>query len=221
MQRSAVETARKMLPLIPQDERMKKQLEEWVGGIFLELPEDNRRLWVDLGHIISERFPIKQTQLNKWQLAVLDLWNDKHITNSKIRKGKKMTNGSEQTLVGMVMRDGVLCQIIQHPGGSTEYVPVEEENSKSITEAFEGEDTKPQDWNPDDDTDTVISKPKPKGEHIDCSLALEAAMVKWFHGSSTGQKIRCNGNKLFKQILKDLCNILGGEWLDRIQDIED
>lgn len=84
MNRSIITTVDKMLPLIPDSEPLKAELEEWRESVFMELPEANAHLWVQVAAILDQHFPPGgREDLNKWQLAVALAWRGEAIAGTQ------------------------------------------------------------------------------------------------------------------------------------------
>ena len=73
---SIITTIDKILPLIPQSEPLRAELQAFLDGVFLELPEGNRHLWVQAQGIIGQRLPNIWEQMSDWQRAVVLQWQE-------------------------------------------------------------------------------------------------------------------------------------------------
>ena len=124
------------------------------------------------------------------------------------------------SLIGIVIRDGQLCQRYIDHNGKERVTPVQEEKAEqSVSERFKDTETVPQDWAPLADT-SVLEPLLTRNEHVARSCALEALLVKAFARSSPGtETFDTRGNTAVKELLTELCRIMGGEWSERAKSI--
>ena len=76
---SVITTIDQILPLIPQSEPLRAELQAFRDGVFLELPEGNRHLWVQAQQIIAKMFPwpdLKYEDVRAWQVNVAEIWQE-------------------------------------------------------------------------------------------------------------------------------------------------
>jgi len=132
---------------------------------------------------------------------------------------------SNETLIDVEIRDGKLVKKVARKDGTIDYVPVEETVTKpSITERFEGTDTIPQSWSPPK-TENVLTPKQPltREEHVDRSCRIEAVLIKAFSPRMSGSKtesVDTRGNTALKELLVDLCNAMGGPWVEKANKIK-
>jgi len=123
----------------------------------------------------------------------------------------------DATLVDIVFINGKLCKAIEHTDGTKEYVPVKSEES-----SFQDTETIPCDWKPT--TTEVLERHTPltKDEHIDRSCRIEAILVKAFSPrmGESNSYLDTRGNTALKELLKDLCRAMGGEWEEKSNKIK-
>jgi hypothetical protein len=133
------------------------------------------------------------------------------------------------SLVGMVRHNGILCKMVKHTDGTTDYIPVDAE--ESITERFKDTETTPNDWTPpEEDTKThpmqdwnpetvstlQLSVPHTRDEHFKISVKFESLMIRIFDGT----EVDTQGNRQFKGVLEALCLIMGGDYKEHIKKIK-
>lgn len=134
-----------------------------------------------------------------------------------------------QSLYGVIVeKDGAACIEVNHRDGSIEHIPIKNPDGRSIvrnfSDQFENTETIPSPWV---SVDTEVLTPNnsnhavlklPASEHIRRSCELEALMYKYFCDpkSETTSILDCRGNELAKSIIRDLQNIVGGEWLEKV-----
>ena len=71
MARSAVETAQRILAVLPEDDPLHGILTDLVGSVFLELPEANQHLWARLQNSLNGRISNSMAPLpNCWETVV-------------------------------------------------------------------------------------------------------------------------------------------------------
>jgi len=117
----------------------------------------------------------------------------------------------EQSLLGVVIRDGRLCQRVRHADGTETVQPVVEESPDPYKETV----TVPAPWNPQ--TENALRRRRPEDgwtreEHVKRSLAVEAVWVRWTSGRTTGpgtETINTRGNAMLASLLKELGAALG------------
>ena len=75
---TCVETIKKIIPLIPPDRDgadLRRELEEFVGDILLELPEDGLKYWRPAATIIG-KYIDGQSFADGWRRDVFNAWLD-------------------------------------------------------------------------------------------------------------------------------------------------
>lgn len=120
-----------------------------------------------------------------------------------------------ESLIGLFKdKNKVLCEKIVHADGTEEYKEID--ISETITDAWKDDDIQPQDWKPQTESSLEqVSQLLTRNQHVDRSVSLELLLIKIF-GTN---KVDTKGNKAFKTILSDLCQIAGGYWITKIKDI--
>jgi hypothetical protein len=64
-----------MIAVIPDGEQLKSKLKAWLDNIFMVLPEDTARHWIDLGHILDEQFVVNSpVPCSEWETKVIKIW---------------------------------------------------------------------------------------------------------------------------------------------------
>lgn len=149
-----------------------------------------------------------------------------------------MHNSDNETQSGLKWVDGVLCELVIHCNGDHEYVPIpvvekdpsfeEFETERKVKDPFEGVGTRtvPSRWDKDATTNVLEKKGSDETtksvrdsgrmrtvrERADQSCRLEALLVKVFSGKDI---LNVNGNTALKEVLEELCRIMGEPWSDK------
>lgn len=76
MPKSVTDTAKEILKVIPDGEEMKESVQKFIDSIFLELPENNGPMWVELRATIYCHLPGSPEQLTDWQKEIGKIWAD-------------------------------------------------------------------------------------------------------------------------------------------------
>jgi hypothetical protein len=74
---SIITTLDAILPLIPESEPVKAELQAFRDSIFMELPECNRELWIQAQKLIGKLCPwdaMRYEDVRAWQVNVAEAW---------------------------------------------------------------------------------------------------------------------------------------------------
>lgn len=127
-----------------------------------------------------------------------------------------------ETLLDLVILDGKLFKKVLKAGEES-LVPVEEK--KPLTgRFFEDTDTYPQEWDPQTaNALTPPSDPLTREELVNRSMRVEALLIKALSPRmkrGDTESFDTGGNGALKELLQDLCRVMGGPWLDYVERIK-
>jgi hypothetical protein len=81
-----------LLKIVPVTEPLYGRLTAWKDGVFLELPEDNKHLWHEVGRILWDCFPQDEKDWEGWHWEGYRTWSRFPVTERSILEGVVMSN---------------------------------------------------------------------------------------------------------------------------------